>query len=48
MSKLILAALAAFSLLAVSTQAFAGYYDSWGYYHPLCYWDAYGNPLGCY
>jgi hypothetical protein len=48
MSKFFLAAFAVASLLALTVPASAGYYDVWGYYHPLCYWDAFGNPLGCY
>ena len=48
MSKFIIAALIALSLLALAAPASAGWYDAWGYYHYTCYWDPYGVPLGCY
>jgi hypothetical protein len=47
MSKFILAILAGASLLAVCTPASAWWYDAYGYYHCVNYWNN-GYYLGCY
>ena len=50
MSKFIVGALAAASILALSVPAVAGWYDAYGYYHPACYWvwNGYGYGSVCY
>ena len=48
MSKLIIAALTALSLLALSAPASAWWVGRDGGIYCMNYWDVYGNYLGCY